>query len=346
MLVAKSYTVADVLDTLCENGYLPENHRTSHMLATLGRRPQLLMDFMSLGRLGLGSLSHLQLRVRVEGGSRSHRQTPEASSSEVPDSPSKNTRSRTGKRAHNSDSDSDSIPVIISPKKKRTKANVEDTSDAAVWHKTDAEIIAESRKAWKSSVYDHYSISLERAFSGPQQDQPGVLTFIFTCRHDPLTHTVQRRKRMQSSQGTGNLGKTNLKCDKRRGVEGDTNKGAQQDLHRSISNYTPARHRALIALRCASSHRPFHAIRDPFYLEEIELLRPGTSVPSPATVSRDVQTLYLEGSQMVKDYFKDYQGAIHAVIDGWTAPFVASYLGIVIVWFAAGKIHRAILEFI
>ncbi|KAJ6537535.1 hypothetical protein DFH09DRAFT_930744 [Mycena vulgaris] len=168
---------------------------------------------------------------------------------------------------------------------------------------------------------------------------------------------------MQSSQGTGNLGKTSTKCDKTRGVSGDSNKNAQQDLHRSVSRYTPARHRALVALRCASSHRPFNAVRDPYYLEEVELLRPGTKVPSPRTVSRDIHTLYLAGSKMVKEYFKvpffpfiyipldlitqqDYHGAIHAVIDGWTAPFVASYLGIVIVWFAAGKIHRAILEFI
>lgn len=43
---------------------------------------------------------------------------------------------------------------------------------------------------------------------------------------------------------------------------------------------------------------------------------------------------------------QDYDGSIHAVIDGWTAPFVASYLGIVIIWFSAGKIHRAILELI
>ncbi|KAJ7265762.1 hypothetical protein C8J57DRAFT_1069203 [Mycena rebaudengoi] len=146
---------------------------------------------------------------------------------------------------------------------------------------------------------------------------------------------------MQASQGTGNLSKTNAKCDKSRGASGDTNKGAQQDLHRSQRRYTPARHRALIALRCASSHRPFNAVRDAFYLEEVELLHPGTQVPSPTTVSRDVQTLYLARSKMAKDYFKvpfltfislpldlitqqNYYGAIHAVIDGWTAPFVAS----------------------
>ncbi|KAF8151170.1 hypothetical protein K438DRAFT_1512742, partial [Mycena galopus ATCC 62051] len=109
-----------------------------------------------------------------------------------------------------------------------------------------------------------------------------------------------------TSEGTKNLKRTLEQCCDRRGVDpgGDTSKNAQQDLFQSVSRYTPARHRALIALRCASSHRPFNSVRDEFYLEEVELLRPGTHVPSPITVSRDVQTLYKEGSRRVKEYFK------------------------------------------
>ncbi|KZS99691.1 uncharacterized protein LAESUDRAFT_718541, partial [Laetiporus sulphureus 93-53] len=37
---------------------------------------------------------------------------------------------------------------------------------------------------------------------------------------------------------------------------------------------------------------------------------------------------------------------VHLIIDGWTAPFVASYLGIIIVWFDGTRLWRAILEFI
>jgi len=37
---------------------------------------------------------------------------------------------------------------------------------------------------------------------------------------------------------------------------------------------------------------------------------------------------------------------IHLVLDGWTSPLVSSYLGLVVVWFDQGQIHRAILEFI
>lgn len=36
---------------------------------------------------------------------------------------------------------------------------------------------------------------------------------------------------------------------------------------------------------------------------------------------------------------------MHFAIDGWTAPHVASYLGIVVIWYETGEIHRAILEF-
>lgn len=46
------------------------------------------------------------------------------------------------------------------------------------------------------------------------------------------------------------------------------------------------------------------------------------------------------------DCLKRRNNTIHIVMDGWTAPIVASFLGIVVVWYEDGKIHRAILEFI
>ena len=38
--------------------------------------------------------------------------------------------------------------------------------------------------------------------------------------------------------------------------------------------------------------------------------------------------------------------AVHLAIDGWPSPLTSSYLGVVIIWYEAGKIHRAILEFL
>jgi hypothetical protein len=39
-------------------------------------------------------------------------------------------------------------------------------------------------------------------------------------------------------------------------------------------------------------------------VQEVELLRPGTVIPSPTTVSRDVTKIYKEGAKQVKEYFK------------------------------------------
>lgn len=87
-------------------------------------------------------------------------------------------------------------------------------------------------------------------------------------------------------------------------------------------------------------------VEDRLYKVEVEMLRPGTTPPKPATVSRDVQRLFIDMAVLVAQYFMTLNTAFHIVLDGWTAPIVASYLGIVIVWHADGKIYRAVLDFI
>lgn len=109
---------------------------------------------------------------------------------------------------------------------------------------------------------------------------------------------------MQTSDGTTNMGRKVKSCLERRGISAaGMSKGAQQTLEKSVSQYTKARHRTLIALRCAIDKRPYDSISDELYIEEVDLLRPGTKLPSPSTVSRDVQALYSEGGKRVKEYF-------------------------------------------
>ncbi len=45
-------------------------------------------------------------------------------------------------------------------------------------------------------------------------------------------------------------------------------------------------------------------------------------------------------------FIQKLDSTIHLVLDGWTSPLVSSYLGLVVVWYEKGYIHRAILEFI
>ncbi|KAI0041494.1 hypothetical protein FA95DRAFT_1468683, partial [Auriscalpium vulgare] len=108
-----------------------------------------------------------------------------------------------------------------------------------------------------------------------------------------------------TSQGTKNLLRNIQQCEKRRGVAAGSNSsaGAQQTITNAVSAYTPARHRALIAMRCAHSKRPFRSVLDAHYQAEVELLRPGTILPAPSTVSRDVQAIYDKGADAVKAYF-------------------------------------------
>lgn len=104
-------------------------------------------------------------------------------------------------------------------------------------------------------------------------------------------------------------------------------------------------HRALIAMRCARYHRPFDMVNDEEYRKEVELLRPGTVLPSASNLSRDTQHLHQELSFSLKDYFANYNGVTHLALDGWTSPLVSSYLGIVVIWYDKGKIWRATLDF-
>ncbi|KAF8218445.1 hypothetical protein L208DRAFT_1351366, partial [Tricholoma matsutake] len=56
----------------------------------------------------------------------------------------------------------------------------------------------------------------------------------------------------------------------------------------------------LIALRCTKNHRPFNSVLDEDYQAEVEMLQPGTIIPSPQMVSHDIKAMYTEMSKHVK----------------------------------------------
>jgi hypothetical protein len=154
-----------------------------------------------------------------------------------------------------------SPPVVIaSPVKKRGKRN-ENTTDAEMWNRNNEEIIgmlrspsrhfsrakvlaAESRRRWKSPVHDHYDVVVKR-HTRPNGD-PDYIEFHFTCKVDPRGHNVHVRKQMQTGHGTSNLARDIEECNSCRGVDSKTAAGAQQTVERSISEYTPAKHCAII----------------------------------------------------------------------------------------------------
>ncbi|CAE6473416.1 unnamed protein product [Rhizoctonia solani] len=218
-----------------------------------------------------------------------------------------------------------------------TAAEIKKLSDAEVWSWPDDIIIAASRAKWRAPIYGHYTLSLRRDI-----DKLGGRTiwFVLTCKTNPVRHKPQSRRRGDDSSGTKKFNDTANKCN----IQCNRIEGAEETVS-GVREFSLARFRALLALWCARNHRPFEMISDDLLVAIVNELRPGTALPDPTTLSRDIQSLYQRNMQAIRHYFQgiDY---IHLAMDGWTAPTSRSYLGVVIIWETAGKLRRAILEFI
>ena len=208
-----------------------------------------------------------------------------------------------GSRGSSTLSENSAVPISV--KKTRPKRQL---SDEDIWEWTDAKIIgtctelvdtsphsshcpAASQKTWRSTTYSHYNVSLERCH------QTRTLSFRFTCQFDPIRHPSITRRRVDTSQGTSNLEWAWKKCQQLHGK--DASSGAPPPC----PTYSHSKHHALIATRCASSRRPFNSVSDPYYIQEVQMLCPEATLPSPQTVSRDVLAMYLFGAEAVREYF-------------------------------------------
>jgi len=220
-----------------------------------------------------------------------------------------------------SDGDSDSddnvfvagvVPIIVSPIKKWHNAPVINCqSDLQVWGKSDREILGKlldiiliinnfdlyedaALSAWRSSVYDHYTVTLHWKYD--TEGEPESLSYIFTCKTHPEHHITTRScLRSKTGDGTTNLQKDVDGCLLKQGIE---HKKAGSTIP-----YSPAAHCALIALRCAKSGRPINFVADKDYIREVQMLHPGTIPPHPSTVQCDLLAIYEQTSIVVKNYF-------------------------------------------
>jgi hypothetical protein len=163
-----------------------------------------------------------------------------------------------------------------------------------------------SKSTWRSPVYDHFDITLRRDVD--VRGSPKGLSFVFTCKVNPAHHPAHTRPRMSTGHGTKNIQDGVKACNKHAGTVTDTT--AVKSTGRP---YSPAAHRTLIAMRCAKNHRPFNSVLDEDYQAEVEMLCPGTVLPSPQTVSCDIKAMYAEMSKNVRNYFMVMQSFLRYV---------------------------------
>ena len=117
-------------------------------------------------------------------------------------------------------------------------------------------------------MYDHYNVSLKWCHATRS------LAFRFTCRHNPDGHSSLTHAQLNTSQGTSNLDHSRRKCMKDNTTTDDGPSNAPQLL-----SYSHLKHRALIAVCCVASRCPFNSVTDPYYIQEVEMLRPSSCSP-------------------------------------------------------------------
>ncbi|KAF8988142.1 hypothetical protein BDQ17DRAFT_1257903 [Cyathus striatus] len=106
---------------------------------------------------------------------------------------------------------------------------------------------------------------------------------------------------MNTSEGTRNLHTSEAICSKQLGSTPAVT--TEVDTTIPIIPYSEAAHQALIAMHCAKYHRSFNSVLDEEYKAEVNMLHPGTKIPLPITVGRDINAVYLELSKHVRKYF-------------------------------------------
>ncbi|KAG8933501.1 hypothetical protein FRC01_008781 [Tulasnella sp. 417] len=240
----------------------------------------------------------------------------------------------------NSRPSADPTVTITTSERKTEVEGDHDMTDQEVWEMADEEIVAAHRKRWQSDVYNHFNITIKRETT---DSGSRVIRFAFTCKYGNSNHPVQHRNRLGDGS-TGNLTKRSQTCDQQRLTSSHSTTLNSAVSTAAKPTYDLYRHRTLIALRCARYHRPFNMVEDEEYKMEVALLNPDASIPSAKTVSRDTQKLWTFTSTQLAAYFSTYTGVIHVAVDGWTSPIIFSYMGIVVIWYANGKIWRATLD--
>ncbi len=108
--------------------------------------------------------------------------------------------------------------------------------------------------------------------------------------------SVRTHQRGKTGDGTSNFQKDVDGCLKKQGRE------RVKPVPEAIS-YSEAAHHALIVLCCAKNACPINSVLDEDYRLEVEMLRPGTKLPHPMTIQRDLLCIYDHTSIAIKDYF-------------------------------------------
>ncbi len=203
---------------------------------------------------------------------------------------------------------------------------------------------------WRSLAYGHFDMPPEIVF------EDGKVKYRFWCKRcahrffrwwsHTLTLVFRRHQdqyitRARTDSSTSNLTDHVEICDPQRAH--DQSSIAE---YASGSSYNKAKFRFLTTAWVATCYRPFAIVDDPPLQAMFKMLYAKVDIPSSKTVSRDVKEAFTISKADVAAYLQGQRSVIHIAFDGWTAPNVVSYLGVVVVFESSGEIVTFLLDFV
>ncbi|KAH7322321.1 hypothetical protein B0J17DRAFT_549455, partial [Rhizoctonia solani] len=114
---------------------------------------------------------------------------------------------------------------------------------------------------------------------------------------------------LRTGDGTHNLLTTAKACDRHCDVlvtihANATGRVGRLNILGPDEEFSDPLHVALLAIECAHDRRPFNAVTNDLRHAQVQLLRPGTHLPTAATVSNHVRRIYEGVSFNVAQYLQ------------------------------------------
>ena len=190
-----------------------------------------------------------------------------------------------------------------------------------------------AKRTWRSPIYSFFKNDVVISHEG------GRLFHFFPCAARRCKNDaggVRRYQDKTDKHSTGNLRHHAIRCFGEDAVRAATeNKSfsgengsifqafarqGQEPVTMSHRSLTNPEARALLVKWVTESNRPTRIVKDRDFVKIITAGRPHLAVPSPATVSRDIEAVFEGSRDKIKTLLQDHPGRLHFATDAWTSP--------------------------
>ncbi|KAI1784914.1 hypothetical protein LXA43DRAFT_900837 [Ganoderma leucocontextum] len=160
--------------------------------------------------------------------------------------------------------------------------------------KTPEQILDTISKGWRSRIYEHFKALF--IVRGPK----GAVMHRFVCKKSPSKHVDHA----DYEDSTGNLKHHVKLCEPE-----DTPEQQVISAFATGSAYSPARLWFLLAIWCATRHRPFAIVEDPEFKGILGMFYRKVHIPSRVTISRDIHNIVDKCTTRVIELFEVHPSA-------------------------------------